>query len=118
MNRTRKWITDWVNANLWDGEDRRGAKNDSWAGDPDETHYLFNSFAEDLFEAEAEAVTKIGEHLINAIACGRFVTISYPDPDVAHVFVWSSGAGEQLDALVASYLRDRLEVDDDDDSGN
>lgn len=27
--------------------------------------------------------------------------VSYPDPDTAHVFMWSSGAPEQLHALVS-----------------
>lgn len=45
----------------------------------------------------------IGERIIDEIVAQAMISISYPDPDVSHVFVWSSSAVEQLEALVAEH---------------
>jgi len=43
----------------------------------------------------------IGHKIIDEIVKQRMFVVSFPDPDVAHVFVWSSGAVEQLHAIVS-----------------
>lgn len=45
-------------------------------------------------------MTSIGQLIIDEIIKQRMFAVNHPDPDAAHVFVWSSGAAEQLDALV------------------
>lgn len=47
----------------------------------------------------------IGHKIIEEIIKQRMFTISHPDPDNAHVFVWSSGAAEQLEALVVNHYK-------------
>lgn len=42
----------------------------------------------------------IGHKIIDEIIKQGMFCVNYPDPDAAHVFVWSSGAAEQLHALV------------------
>lgn len=42
----------------------------------------------------------IGTKIIDEIASQGMFRVNYPDPEDPHVFVWSSGAGEQLHALV------------------
>ena len=44
----------------------------------------------------------LGEQIINESA-GLF-SVNYPDPEESHIFVWSSGASEQLEAVVARWL--------------
>jgi hypothetical protein len=48
----------------------------------------------------------IGQEIIGEIVKQGMFVVSHPDPDEAHVFVWSSGAAEQLDALVDRKIRD------------
>lgn len=43
----------------------------------------------------------IGHKIIDEIIKQGMFAVNYPDPDAAHVFVWSSGAAEQLHALVS-----------------
>lgn len=53
----------------------------------------------------------IGHEIIDEIVRQGMFTVSYPDPDAPHVFVWSSGAAEQLEALIAGHtvkLREAL----------
>jgi hypothetical protein len=45
-------------------------------------------------------MTSIGQQIIEEIVKQGMVTVAHPDPDVSHVFVWSSGAAEQLEALI------------------
>ena len=40
----------------------------------------------------------IGHKIIDAT--NGLYRVAYPDPDEGHVFVWSSGAAEQIEALV------------------
>jgi len=47
---------------------------------------------------------RIGEKIVNEIIKQGMFTVSHPDPDEPHVFVWSSGAAEQLEALVKTEL--------------
>lgn len=42
----------------------------------------------------------IGTKIIDEIIKQGMFCVNYPDPEAAHVFVWSSGAAEQLHALV------------------
>lgn len=51
-------------------------------------------------------MTSIGQQIIDEIIKQGMFAVNYPDPDAAHVFVWSSGAAEQLDALVERRCRD------------
>lgn len=54
----------------------------------------------------------IGHQIIGEIIKQGMFNVAHPDPDTAHVFVWSSGAAEQLEAVVANssniQIRDRL----------
>jgi hypothetical protein len=50
----------------------------------------------------------IGYKIISEIIKQGMLVVNYPDPEVAHVFVWSSGAAEQLEALVAEYASTEL----------
>ncbi len=43
-------IAEYVNANVWDGEDRSGCKNDSASFDPDELQELIADTCEFLVE--------------------------------------------------------------------
>jgi len=43
----------------------------------------------------------IGHKIIAEIVKQGMFAVNHPDPDMAHVFVWSSGAPEQLHALVS-----------------
>lgn len=45
----------------------------------------------------------IGHLIINEIIKQGMFAVSYPDPKESHVFVWSSGAAEQLEALVEQH---------------
>jgi hypothetical protein len=42
----------------------------------------------------------IGHDIIDEIGKQAMFAVAHPDPEEAHIFVWSSGAGEQLHALV------------------
>lgn len=46
----------------------------------------------------------IGDQILDEITKQAMFRVAHPDPDVAHVFVWSSGAAEQLDAVVAAAI--------------
>ncbi len=48
---------------------------------------------------------KIGQQIIDEIIKQGMFAVKHPDPDTAHVFVWSSGAAEQLEALIEDRLR-------------
>ena len=48
-------------------------------------------------------MSTIGHQIVTEIIKQGMFRVSFPDPDSAHVFVWSSGAAEQLDALVAEH---------------
>jgi hypothetical protein len=52
----------------------------------------------------------IGHDIIDEIGKQGMFAVAHPDPDEAHIFVWSSGAGEQLHALVmdSKEVRDAL----------
>lgn len=54
----------------------------------------------------------IGQSIIDEIIKQGMFSVTHPDPSAVHVFVWSSGAAEQLDAVVANspdiVIRDRL----------
>jgi len=39
----------WINANVWDGEDRAGCKSDGAGFDPDELQELINDLVDDLY---------------------------------------------------------------------
>jgi len=39
-----------VDANVWDGEDRSGAANDRACFDPDDLQELFDEFIDDVFD--------------------------------------------------------------------
>lgn len=44
----------------------------------------------------------IGDEILQEITGQAMFKVAFPDPDTAHIFVWSSGAAEQLDAVVAN----------------
>jgi len=50
----------------------------------------------------------IGQQIIDEIIKQSMFAVNYPDPKTPHVFVWSSGAAEQLDALVDRHVRSYL----------
>lgn len=54
----------------------------------------------------------IGHQIIDEIIKQNMFVVNHPDPEATHVFVWSSGAAEQLDAVVARSaemeIKDRL----------
>lgn len=52
----------------------------------------------------------IGETIINEIVKQGMFTVSYPDPDESHVFVWSSGSVEQLEAVVEAHVAELREL--------
>lgn len=52
----------------------------------------------------------IGEKIINEIVWQRMFRVSHPDPDAAHVFVWSSGADEQLEAVLSEHIQAEKEI--------
>jgi hypothetical protein len=45
----------------------------------------------------------IGEKIIDEIGKQRMFRVAEPDPDASHLFVWSSSAAEQLEALIAAH---------------
>lgn len=51
-------------------------------------------------------MNSIGQQIISEIIKQTMFVVNHPDPETAHVFVWSSGAAEQLDALVDRKLKD------------
>ena len=48
----------------------------------------------------------IGDRIIAEIIKQGMFSVNHPDPAESHVFVWSSGAPEQLHALVASAVNE------------
>lgn len=46
----------------------------------------------------------IGHAIMDEIIHRNMLHVAYPDPDASHVFVWSSGAPEQLEALVQKHV--------------
>lgn len=44
----------------------------------------------------------IGEKILQEIIKQGMFSVAHPDPQESHVFVWSSGSAEQLEALVAN----------------
>lgn len=50
----------------------------------------------------------IGERILSEIIKQRMFVIAEPDPEVGHVFVWSSGSAEQLEALVNEAYLERV----------
>ena len=50
-------------------------------------------------------MSTLGEALIAEIIKQGMIAVAHPDPDEAHVFVWSSGAAEQLEAVVAHHSK-------------
>lgn len=48
----------------------------------------------------------IGHRIIVAIAENSLFAVSHPDPKAQHVFTWSSGAAEQLDAVADAHFYD------------
>ena len=47
----------------------------------------------------------LGQLLIAEIIKQGMFTVRHPDPDEAHVFVWAGNADEQLECVVADFLR-------------
>lgn len=58
------------------------------------------------------AMTTIGHLIIEEIVKQGMFKVAHPDPEEAHVFVWSSGAAEQLEALVAEYASENRNTKD------
>ena len=50
---------------------------------------------------DQETDKSIGQLVLEEIIKQGMVSVSYPDPNEAHVFVWNGNAAEQLDALIA-----------------
>jgi hypothetical protein len=51
-------------------------------------------------------MTSIGHQIIDEIIKQGMFDLNYTAPDGSHLFVWSSGAAEQLEALVDRRCRD------------
>jgi predicted nuclease with TOPRIM domain len=62
MNNTDK-LKEYIDANVWDGEDRAGCKNDKAVFNPDELQEFAEELIEDCFESEIEAKDKEIERL-------------------------------------------------------
>ena len=48
----------------------------------------------------------IGDRIISEIIKQGMFAVKHPDPSIAHVFAWSSGSAEQLEAIVNRELKD------------
>lgn len=53
----------------------------------------------------------IGEKIIDAIIKQGMFRVAHPDPGETHIFVWSSSAAEQLEALVADHIRSQSSME-------
>ena len=51
----------------------------------------------------------LGDALIGEIIKQGMFAVRYPDPDASHLFVWSSNASEQLECVVADFLKPNVE---------
>lgn len=51
----------------------------------------------------------LGEKIISAIIQQGMVKVAHPDPDLPNVFVWSSSAAEQIEAVVHEHIAQDLE---------
>ena len=49
----------------------------------------------------------LGQRIIGEIIDQGMTTISYPDPEATHVIVWTGNADEQLECVVADFLREK-----------
>lgn len=50
----------------------------------------------------------VGTQIIAEIVKGGLFVVNFPDPEASHIFVWSSGAAEQLHALVRNSVDVRV----------
>lgn len=72
---------------------------------PDGTFSIENS------RTEQAELNGLGEMILSEIMKQKMFAVHHPDPDEAHVFVWASNAYEQLECVVAEFLKQNADVE-------